>query len=436
MGLQIQYAILNRVIAIEVEFIVELMNTNLFFKGLSLLLVFAFTNLYAQKGKTSVKSKIDTVFYDKNWKGVGVKDFAEYYRVIYLPPLSSNEPKRFKDYYITGELQAEGCFVSIDKSDDSKSRFDGEVYGYFKNGLVQHRSNYKNGVRDGEHLYFTEDGLCVQDYYDNGVPRFPYVIVSSADGRVSKINRIDSRPYMEDADPKDRQTFYDNGAVWQYYQKNGLTVALNCTYVKEDYGKWNQCRIIIRNNSLHPIEFNPGLITALCLSNRGELNTEKVLSADEYMRKVRRIQNLSAVATGISAGLSNSNAGYSTSTSTTSYSGSSSSNAYMSSYGNKGYSYGSAYGTSYYSGSETTRTVTYDAAAAAQQRALTQQRLADYDYSQKVAYQRRSEGYLRRTTINPGDELVGYVNVERSKGSRIDVNLNISGVNYEFSWSY
>ena len=54
----------------------------------------------------------DTLYYDKDWKGVSSKAFAVFYRVL---PKDRNNilRKPFRDYYITGELQSEGGFISV-----------------------------------------------------------------------------------------------------------------------------------------------------------------------------------------------------------------------------------------------------------------------------------------------------------------------------------
>lgn len=87
------------------------------------------------------QSKIDTLYYDKDWKGCE-QTFAAYRRV-YSIPSDSNLTKRFRDYYITGELRADGEYVSIDKYDDSKSVFNGAFVYYYKSGKVE-RKGYKS----------------------------------------------------------------------------------------------------------------------------------------------------------------------------------------------------------------------------------------------------------------------------------------------------
>ncbi|MDE8721896.1 membrane-binding protein, partial [Alistipes putredinis] len=49
---------------------------------------------------------------------------------------------------------------------------------------------------------------------------------------------------------------YRDGVPWVVYFKNGLTIALTVAIVR-DYGKWHRVNVVISNNSLTPIEFNP-----------------------------------------------------------------------------------------------------------------------------------------------------------------------------------
>ena len=84
------------------------------------------------------QTEVDTLYYDKEWKVVGNKVFAEYYRV-YPVIDDSVSRKPFRDYYITGELQSEGGFITIDRYDDSKSVFDGDWTSYYKSGKIEQR---------------------------------------------------------------------------------------------------------------------------------------------------------------------------------------------------------------------------------------------------------------------------------------------------------
>lgn len=93
-----------------------------------MLLCLTSSNIFAQG--------TDTLFYDKGWKGVSSKAFAAFYRVL-PKDRNNNLHKPFRDYYITGELQSEGGFISVDEKDDKNSVFDGDWTNYYKNGKIE-----------------------------------------------------------------------------------------------------------------------------------------------------------------------------------------------------------------------------------------------------------------------------------------------------------
>ncbi len=340
--------------------------------------------------------RVDTIYYDKDWKGVSNKLYADFYRLA-IYPTNPNYKKLIRDYYISGELQGTSGFISIDKFDDSKSILDGECISYFKNGKIETKSNYKNGKLNGEYYEYLEDGLIkskgefvngelsglytefledgnfMQAEYVSGKSKYDYYILGNQNGLLVKIKFSDNEPIWETPSTSERKTEYIDGTPWQYYIKNGVTVAETNTTTR-DYGKWHRVDIIISNNSIVPIEFDPEKdITAFSTDKKYRNEELEVWSCDRYMKKVRNAQIWAAVAMGMAAGMSAANAGYSTST--TRYSGSSSSYGNASAYGSGGYAYGSYYGNSSYSGTSTT--TTYNAYAAYQAQILAQNQMAN-----------------------------------------------------------
>ena len=81
---------------------------NRYEKNLFIILAFIPFVSFAQK------VELDTLFYDKEWKGVESPQFASFYR-IYNPDTTSSFRKSFRkiyrDFYITGELQSEGSYI-------------------------------------------------------------------------------------------------------------------------------------------------------------------------------------------------------------------------------------------------------------------------------------------------------------------------------------
>ena len=406
--------------------------------------------------------KLDTIYYDKDWKGVSSPVFATYYRVI---EVKDNPTARgaVRDYFITGELQAEGGYISIDRDDDRKSVFDGEMTMYYKTGKIEAKKNCNRGIDEGEYTTYYENGLvnvhtfmkngkengirtefneagdmCMQMDMFNGEPRYDYYILSNKDGYSSKIRISDNTPIYESPSLSEKRTDYRDGAAWPYYTKNGIMVAMTNTLLK-DYGKWFQISLIIANNSIAPIEFDPEKITSTLQKANGQEIALEVWSSDRYMRKVRRTQNWNMALVGISEGLAAAGAGYSTSTTHTNstYNGYSNSygNAYA--YGSGGYAYGSynGYGSYHGNSSTTSRTTTYDGAAAYQAQVIASNRMANYENSLLQERAIKQEGYLRKTTIYSGDAITGYVNIKRTSGASMTIIVDINGAKYVFPWN-
>ena len=142
---------------------------------------------------------------------------------------------------------------------------------------------------------------------------------------------------------------------------------------------------------------------------------------------------------GFAEGMAAANAGYSRSTtnSYSTYNGSSNTYGSAYAYGTGGSAYGSynGYGSYHGSSATTSTTTTYDGAAAYQAQVIASNRMANYENSLLQERAIKQEGYLKRTTIYPGDAISGYINIKREKGSSMDVFVDINGAIYEFPWN-
>lgn len=407
------------------------------------------------------QAEIDSLYYDKNWKGVENKAFASYIRVIARSE-DDNFSKRFRDYYISGELQGEGEYVSIDKYDDSKSVLDGECISYYKSGKIECKRNLVAGKTEGEYILYKEDGsiykhayfkdgkmngiyteflkdgnMCMQIEYNDGTPTHDYYVLSDKNNFCSKIKLSDNQPIYESPELNEIQKRYDNGKLWSYYNKNGLMVSISNELVK-DYGKYFRVTIVVANNSMFPVEYNPGYTTAMFYDESGQSKILKVFSANEYMRRVKRRQNWARAFYGISEGLAAAGAGVSYSHTDTSYSGYSSTYGSSSSYGRGGYRSGNYSGNTYYSGTAHSSTTTYDGAAAYQAQVIASNRIAAFDERMLSERAAKNRGYLKRTTIEPGDMVIGYINIDRKncKAGMLSTSINIKGAIYTFPWTF
>ena len=400
---------------------------------------------------------LDTIYYDSDWKVVSSPHFASYYRIA-----EKNEntisTKKFRDYFITGELQGEGGYITLDPVDDSKSIMNGKCTNYFKNGKVANertlingkeqgewiifyengsintRANFLNGEPHGLYTQFTEEGLCIQMEYAYGKPKTDYYTVSNDNGLFSKIRISDNKPIWESPSINSKKVDYKDGEAWPYYINDGIMIAMTNTETK-DYGRYYRIYIVLTNNSFDPIEFDPTESAAILTDKKGNNQNLEIQTAQQYDKRIKRTQMWEEALVGFANGLAASQAGYSQSTTTSTYSGNSYSSGRASAYGSGGYAYGNYSGSTSYYGSSTSTTQTYDAGAAYQAQLAASQQMAALSESNFQVRQNRNEGYLKRTTINPGESISGYFNVKHKKGEMLDVVLNIAGATYRFPWN-
>ena len=408
--------------------------------------------------------QLDTIYYDREWRGLPNAIFATYYRVVSI----ANDPnykKQFRDYYTSGELRSEGCYIAIDKFDDSKSIFDGEWISYYKSGAMNHKSTFVNGKEHGEHILYYENGLVeehanlvngkldgvltqfnldgeyyTQTEYADGVPKYRYYTVVNRDNYNSKFWIEDNTPICESPNIEELKHEYIDGDTWKYYMKNGLRVAMTSYEVRDD-GRYFMVPIVIENNSTLPVDFNTENISATLVGNSDDNQTIEqlnVYSADEYMQKVRRLQNWAMALNILSEGVASSGAGYSTSvtnvdaTYNDNYNIKGGINAYGSTDNIQArYSAnGSIYGNSYL----TTTTQSYDRAVAYQAHVLASDRIDFYNNFMLDKRVIKDEGYLKHSTLYPGDIISGYIYIQRKKGEGLNITLGIENALYVYPW--
>ena len=133
-----------------------------------IVLLFMAQGATAQSKNKPVQDRVDTIYYDNNWNVINNKLFATYYRYA-LYPVNSWSPKKIRTYYITGELEGEGDFITLSRSNDKHSKFTGQYTNYHKNGQKSKTCEYRNGILEGEYTTFDDKGnvslLC---HYNNG----------------------------------------------------------------------------------------------------------------------------------------------------------------------------------------------------------------------------------------------------------------------------
>ena len=369
------------------------------------------------------QDRLDTIYYNKNWKVTPNKAFATYYRLA-LYPADTTSPKEFRTYYMSGELQGEGSFAVIDKKDDAKSEFIGAVTTYFKNGKVETQKNYQSGLLTGEytsyfnngnikeHFFmnegkktgvgasFSENGrVCTLTPYKNDVSEGFYVVVD-ADGNYSKYSLSDHQPILEVPSQDEIVTEYKNGVAWPYYNKNGLIVGVSNSVVDENIGGYREIGLFIVNKSMINVDIDPAQIEIYDMKGGKRKNFELV-SADEYDEKIKKfnkkvakrsVKNKAVVETehenNVNANL----------------------------------------------GAQVFDAGTSNTLKDFQTRICRMQQLESGNrmkYSDKMP---EDLGYLERTTIHPGEVVSGYLYTSDRKTSDLFVKVKIKGIDYVFEW--
>lgn len=389
--------------------------------------------LFLLQSCAAYAQRVDTLYYDRAGQIARNTPFADYYRIA-LYPADSTGRKEFRDFYNSGELRREGYFLSIDSLDDCKTVLDGALRTYFRDGSILEESCYANGRLHGEYRRYTDEGaLSVEAfYYDGelsgaykaydcqdgscriveyvaGKPLHDYYLLSDDSGNTLKFRISDDMPVWESPIVAERFVDCRDGVPWEVYFKNGITLALTNSVVR-DYGKWHRIDLVISNNSTTPVEFVPERdIAAYSMDDRGMTSDLSVWSCDAYMKKVKRAQTWAAIAMGFSEGLASAGAGYSTSTTS---------------------------GYSSRSGRFSYTTTTYDAGAAYRARMASQQRLASFGQALQEEKNVKQMGYLKQNTIYPGESVSGYVLVEWLKGERVFFFIGIEDAEYLYEWRF
>lgn len=378
------------------------------------------------------QGQIDSIYYNESGTAAQNPAFADYLRIAFYPA-DSTADKEFRDFYMTGRLRREGCFLQIDTLDDNRTKFDKANKSYYPNGHIREKMNYSNGLLEGEykqydetgklrleafylsgnlsglHKTYQEDGSCRIIEYDSGQPIHDWYLLADQQGNMLKFRIADNLLVWETPAIAERCTDYWNGKPWEVYYKNGLTLALTSSVVR-DYGKWHRIDLRLSNNSTSPIEFAPEInIKAYSVDKFNQTADLTVWPYDAYMKKVKRAQNWSAALMGISEGMAMAGAGYSTSTT-------------------YGYSSDGSYSTYY--------TTTYSPTAAYQANMASQQRIANFSQALQDERNVKEMGYLKKNTIYPGETISGFVHIEWKRGSRVVFVINIEGAEYLYEWTF
>ena len=200
---------------------------------------------------------------------------------------------------------------------------------------------------------------------------------------------------------------YNDGHLWAYRQIGDYVVGMTNYKEKDDYGKYYQIVIFIKNLGELPVTFDPEDVTSTLNNKRGDTLELKVYSYEKYMKKVKRAQTWSLALTGFATGLNAGMAGYQT--------------TYTTSYTPSGMPYTQVH-------------TTYNYAAASVANMAASMQMASLRKMMNDDQKTKSQGYLKKTTVHPDEGIVGYMNIKLEKGQKMTVNIPVGGHVFSFDW--
>lgn len=388
--------------------------------------LFGFSNLLSAQ-------KVDTTYYDKNWRVVKFKELSDFVRYDFIFN-DQNYDNKSRIFFIGGQLEREGTPLIVNKLDGTKSKWRGELTAYARNGAKLEVSNYnnegnlhgtsekwdengqalseenfQNGVLHGLSINYPPEQpeICYVTQFENGKPVNNEMSIKDKSGKMTKVDFYTHKIITREPKQSDCKNIYKDGVESCYYDMNGILVALSCNR-SNSYGKYYQCFIRFFNDTFEPVEINPDNISGQYCKGDNRKPIE-LMPADEYLAKIARNQALIQALAGFSSGMSTYNAGYSTSTTT------------GTAVGTGGWATGSSVTTTYNA---------HERQAILDNEQQKMQNLAEENVKEKEAV---DGSILKRTLVEPGSELLKTFYVKYLSADMLSVNLEINGFNYTFN---
>ena len=202
-------------------------------------------------------------------------------------------------------------------------------------------------------------------------------------------------------------TEYRDGKLWAYQNIDGLVIGITSYEAKDNYGKYYQINVFVKNIADTSILFNPDEIHAQLVNNRNDTISLEVYTNEEFQKKVSRSQGWAMALYGLSSGLNAGMAGYTTS-----------------------------YSTSYAGGIPyTSVTTSYNANAAYQANMASTNQIIALGKMMEDDRINKEHSYLKITTLHPSEGFIGYMNIKFKKGRLLTVYIPLGERLYSFAWN-
>lgn len=207
---------------------------------------------------------------------------------------------------------------------------------------------------------------------------------------------------------EDVLTEYNGGTLWAYLSQDSCRVGLTCYREKDEYGRYYQLGIFLQNLRRTPVTFQPDDVRCRLRKGKNDTLQLKVYSAEGYRRKVKRSRAWTAALEVFAATLDENQ----TVTPPSQYPPPAFRRNYVASPGGNGGSGNAVPG----------------------ELPAPTARLLTLGQLEGGGGNLRREGYLKTTTLYPGQAVVGFMNVKRKRGNVLTVSISLGGQDYSFDW--
>lgn len=258
--------------------------------------------------------------------------------------------------------------------------------------------------------------------------------------KINKKTPIDIDNFISYSPVKEYGSYFENGNSIHYYRHNGLYISVSLS-LNTEFGKFYAPNVAIYNATGRSVLFNPSSISATAFnSNKNKSQSMEILSYEEYMKKVKTKQMWSGVFYKLNENIAASDAGHSTSnTEYYNHEHEKATETRSKEYGRrrdqKNNTYSKNTSTYDYKSHGTSRTDTYDGAAAYDAQQNAERKIDEYMQNQERVKEQISSEYLKSNTIKDGKEYAGYFNIKYCKATTITIDIPINGTTYTFTIS-
>ena len=314
-------------------------------------------------------------------------------------------------------------------------------------------------TKDQRHQFLLEferldDDVLSFDLIESEILSNPFNMYGVTLLKSESIEPIDIAAFIADYPVKEYGRYYSDDWPIYYYSYKGITVQSRMAF-REDYGKYYSVAIDVQNLTGKSILFGKDNISAYAVAISSERSKKEryrtmtymekggdpaalipenlyVFSSSEYDKKIATAQAWAEAFAGVAAGLSAASAGYSSSTTTVSGSIDNRSAAAAVAWGTNGYGFAVGASRSHTSIYGTSRTESYDGAAAYWAQRQAYQDMANLSARNYQVRQTLTDGYIKRNTVQNEQDYSGFCNIEYAKADLIVIRVTIAGEHYDF----